>query len=84
MLFRTRECFVGKEVDPSLNLVGEIQEEDEIEDDGEEKGDVEANTVTGEERQQVSLPDDEVTIEAKGGRVYLQYDDETSSDRQLE
>ncbi|KAE9402382.1 hypothetical protein BT96DRAFT_918213, partial [Gymnopus androsaceus JB14] len=80
MLFRTRECFVGKEVDPSLNLVEEIQEED----DGEENGDVEADAVTGEERQQVSLPDDEVTIEAKGGRVYLQYDDETSSDRQLD
>ncbi|KIK66121.1 hypothetical protein GYMLUDRAFT_70326 [Collybiopsis luxurians FD-317 M1] len=60
MLFRTRECFVGKE--SSLKSVEEEEEEEE------------------EDPQQTSfeavLLNDEIIIEAKGGCVYLQYDDE--------
>lgn len=71
MLFRTRECFLGKESESNLNLV---EEEDEEEDEGEVmQGDAHS-----------SLPDDEITIEAKGGRVYLQFNDERWSERQVE
>ncbi|KAF5382870.1 hypothetical protein D9757_007270 [Collybiopsis confluens] len=66
MLYKTRECFVGKELNLDLNLVEEEEEEEERDEDDLRPSAFDA-----------AIPDnDEIVIEAKGGCVYLQYDDE--------
>ncbi|KAF9061788.1 hypothetical protein BDP27DRAFT_1337537 [Rhodocollybia butyracea] len=72
MLFMIREYFVGRtesvRKEPSLSWLVEEEEEEE--------GSLEVKQMPVEV-QCSDTRDDEITIEAKGGRVYLQYDDET-------